>query len=199
LPEKEKMTNTKTALQRTTTALAIFTLATPLWGISAAPAQPRDSRPANSYRHASLPQPSAMTVTGQITSDLNNNSFEFYTENGTRYRVLALSNVSLRGIGRSDRVQISGKRDGYVFLASSVTNMGVPNSAIINLRANVVENITGNRFTIRQGGSIATVMVAGGKPLGLRNGSEVAMAGQWRGNIFYASNVRLFTNGRDNN
>jgi len=162
-------------------------------------AQPRDSRPIGNYRVASLPRPGALNINGQITSDPTNNSFEFYAENGTRYRVLALSNVSLRGIGRSDRVQISGKRDGYVFLASNVTSLGAPNSAIINLRANVVENITGNRFTIRQGNSIATVMVTGGKPLGLRNGSEVAMAGQWRGNIFYASNVHLFADGRDAN
>ncbi len=162
-------------------------------------AQPRDSRPTGSYRVASLPRPGTLNINGQITSDPTNNSFEFYAENGTRYRVLALSNVSLRGISRSDRVQITGKRDGYVFLASSVTSLGAPNSAIINLRANVVENITGNRFTIRQGNSIATVMVAGGKPLGLHNGSEVAMAGQWRGNIFYASSVRLFANGQTNN
>lgn len=193
------MTNKKTALQRTTAALAIFTLTPTLWGISTALAEPRDSRPTGSYRNASLPRTSVLNVNGQITSDPTNNSFEFYAENGTRYRVLALSNVSLRGIGRSDRVQISGKRDGYVFLASSVTSLGAPNSAIINLRAYVIENPTGNRFTIRQGNAIRTVLVAGGKPFGLRDGSEIAMAGQWRGNIFYASNVRLFADTHDAN
>ncbi len=212
---KEKMTNNKTALQRTTAILTALTLTPsfcgiiaqntnlPLWETSPALAQPRlednDSRRAANYRNTSLPPSNSINMSGQITSDLNNNSFEFHAENGTRYRVLALSSVTLRGLGRNDRVQISGKRDGYVFIASSVINLGTSNSAIINMRANIIDNTAGNRFTIRQGSSIRTVVAERGKPLGLRVGNEVVMTGQWRGNIFYASSVRPFNSGGNDN
>lgn len=215
------MTSKKTTTPRTAVWLTALTLTPPLWsivahdtnaaslGTAAARAQTRlgnfnqdgnrDSQQASDFHNSSLSRPGRMTVSGEVTSDPFNNSFEFYGENGTRYRVLATSDVSLRGIDRNDRVQIHGKLDRNIFIASSVTGMGASNSAVLNLRANVVNDLSGNRFTIRQGNAIRTVVAERGEPFGLRVGSEVDMTGQWRNDIFYASSVRLLDSGWDDN
>jgi len=185
--------------------LPTSTQSTPL-GISSAQAQPRwgtpdwernrESRRARDYRDSDLARLSWATVEGTVNSNPANDYFEFRASNGQQYRVLARSNVSLRGINRNDRVRVYGKRDGNILIAYSVTELGGSNnSGVINLRARVVDNVSGNRFTIRHNNAIRTVVAERGEPNGLRAGREVDMTGRWRNNVFYASSVRL----RDDN
>lgn len=184
--------------------LPTSTQSTPL-GISSAQAQPRwgtpdwernrESRRANHYRDSDLARLSWATIEGTVNSNPANDYFEFRAINGQQYRVLARSNVSLRGINRNDRVRVYGKRDGNILIAYSVTKLsGSNNSGVINLRARVVSNIAGNRFTIRHNNANRIVVAKRGEPNGLRAGSEVDMTGTWRNNIFHATSVRL----RDN-
>lgn len=174
-------------------------------GISSAQAQPRrgtpewdrnrESRRARDYRDSDLSRLSWATVVGQVTSNPANDYFEFRSENGDRYRVLARSNVSLRGISRNDRVRVYGKRDGNIIIAYSIAELGGSNSSVVNLRATVTSNQSGNRFTIRYNNVNRMVVAQRGEPRGLRVGSEVDMTGTWRNNVFYASSVRLRDSG----
>ncbi len=181
--------------------LPTSTQSTPL-GISSAQAQPRwgtpeweknrESRRGRDYRDSDLARLSWATVNGVVTNNPNNDFFEFRSDSGDRYRVLARSNVSLRGIKRNDRVRVYGKRDGNILIAYSVTDLGGSNnSGVVNLRARVVSNIAGNRFTIRYNNSNRIVVAERGEPNGLRAGSEVDMTGRWRNNVFHATSVRL--------
>lgn len=174
---------------------------TPL-GISSAQAQPRwgtpewertrNTRRGRDYRDSDLARLSWATVNGVVTSNPDSDFFEFRSDSGDRYRVLARSNVSLRGINRNDKVRVYGKRDGNILIAYSVTDLGGgSNSGVVNLRATVTNNQSGNRFTIRYNNSNRIVVAERGEPNGLRAGSEVDMTGRWRSNIFYASSVRL--------
>lgn len=177
------------------------THSTPL-GVSSAQAQPRwgtpewernrESRRARDYRDSDLSRLSWITVRGTVTSNPSNDLFEFRSDSGDRYRVLARSNVSLRGIDRNDRVQVYGKRDGNILIAYNVSNLGGgSNSGVVNLRATVTSNQPGNRFTIRYNNVNRVVVAERGEPSGLRVGSEVDMTGRWRNNVFHASSVRL--------
>ncbi len=184
--------------------LPTTTQSTPL-GITSAQAQPRwgtpdwernrNSRRARDYRDTDLSRLSWITVRGTVTTTPNGDYFEFRADNGTNYRILARTEVSLRNIKRSDRVEIYGKRDGNIIVGYKVTELGGSNSGVVNLRATVVTNVAGNRFTIRYNNSNRIVVAERGEPNGLRAGSEVDMTGTWRNNIFHASSVRLRSGG----
>lgn len=205
--------NKKTKTWRTAVLLATLTAAPQLVGnvipntleMPSAQAQPRfgtpewdrtrNSRRARDYRDNDLARLSWATIVGQVTNNPDNDYFELRSQNGDRYRVLARSNVSLRGINRNDRVRVYGKRDGNILIAYSIADLGGTNSGIVNLRSRVVDNLSGNRFTIRYNNSVRTVVAERGEPRGLRAGVEVDLTGRWRNNIFYATAITV----RDNN
>lgn len=212
-----KNTNTRMTTKKAAAMLAAIAIAPTVMGllpiatqnspvgINIAQAQPRfgtpewdknrESRRARDYRDNDLSRLSWATIRGTVTSNPSNDLFEFRAENGSNFRVLARSNVSLRDIRRNDRVQVYGKRDGNILIAYSVTKQDNDSGNVENVRARVVDNLSGNRFTIRHNNSNRTVVAERGKPNGLRAGREVELTGRWRNNIFYASNVRL----RDDN
>lgn len=210
---KNKM---QTTARRAAALLAALTLAPPLmgimlpdvttssWGISTAQAQPRmgdpdwdrnrDSRRANHYRDSDLARLSWITVRGEVTSNPQRDYFEFRSDSGDRYRVLARSDVSLRGIDNNDRIEVYGKRDGNILIAYRVREVNDGDNDN-RFRATVLDNLSGNRFTIRHRNRIRTVIAERGEPYGLRSGSEVELEGYWRGDIFYARSIRLRDNG----
>lgn len=212
---------TNKTIGRTAALLAALTLAPPLWnivtphlqdsswGTSVANAQPRmgdpdwsrgrNSRRANHYRDSDLTRLSWITVRGEITDDPERDYFEFRSDSGDRYRVLARPDVSLRGLDEDDRVEVYGKRDGDILIAYRVRELNDDDDDDDNgFRTTVVDNLPGNRFTIRHRYTTRIVVAERGEPNGLRAGSEVELEGRWRGNTFYASSVRLRNGGWDN-
>lgn len=207
-----------TTARRSAALLAAITLTPPLWGIvgpntqapswgtSIAQAQPRmgdpdwarnrNSRRANHYRDSDLVRLSWITLRGEITDDPERDYFEFRSDNGDRYRVLARPDVSLRGFDDDDRVEVYGKRDGDILIAYRVRELDDDDDGN-GFRTTVIENLPGNRFTIRHRYTTRIVVAERGEPYGLRAGSEVELEGRWRGNTFYASSVRLRNGGRD--
>jgi|GEM_PF-1747054 len=214
----------KTTARRTAALLAALTIAPPLmgavvqntstvsWGTSTAQAQPRwgdpdwaknrNSRRATHYRDNDLSRLSWITVRGEVTDDPERDYFEFRSDSGDRYRVLARADVSLRGIDDDDRVEVYGKRDGDILVAYRVQKLNDNNGGGRDdnrFRATVADNLPGNRFTIRHRNRTTTVIAERGEPYGLRAGSEVTLEGIWRGDTFYASSVRLRDNDWDDN
>ncbi len=214
----------QTTARRTAALLTALTLAPPLmgvmvpnttvssWGTSIAQAQPRwgdpdwaknrESRRAGHYRDTDLARLSWITVRGEVTKDPEGDYFEFRSDRGELYRVLARTEVSLRHIDEDDRVEVYGKRDGDILVAYRVQELDKnddDDNDDNNFRATVIENLSGNRFNIRYRNRTRTVIAERGEPYGLRVGSEVDLEGRWRNDNFYASKVTLRGGGWDDN
>ncbi len=140
-----------------------------------------------------------LTLTGTVTSNPSGDRFTMRARNGVTYPVRALWGEPM-SVSAGDRVRVYGAWHAGMLHASNVRILrqgrNPHNYNAHTLTGSVTNDLEGDRFVLRAGGTTYRVLAAWGEPDTLSEGDRVRAYGNCMNGMLHASNVRVLREGR---